>query len=72
VRLGRCPGCRYDMVLVDVYRCGCGQRHAKLRQAYLARTSVCPLPVISTVVRTHECGRRLRPLDSHALEGKSA
>jgi hypothetical protein len=54
------------MVLVAVHRCGCGQGHTKIAQFY-----TCPAPITDFVVRTHECGRRLRPLDSQPL-GKIA
>jgi hypothetical protein len=72
VRLGRCPDCRHDMVLVDVHRCGCGLRYTELRHTKIAQKRDCPQPIVVTAVRAHECGRHLRPLNAHALEGKSA
>lgn len=67
MKLGRCPVCKHRMVLVRVHRCGCGQGHQKI-----AQKRDCPTPVTQHVVRTHGCGRRLRPLDSQPLQGKSA
>jgi hypothetical protein len=51
------------MVLVRLYRCGCTPRHTTVGQV-----RGCPMAFTRTVVRTHECGRRLQPIDARELK----
>lgn len=63
MKLGRCPSCNHRLVLVKVYRCGCGQRHTRI-----AQRRGCPTPRVELVVRRHPgCEPRLRPLTAEEL-----
>lgn len=62
MKLGRCPVCRHRMVLVRLYRCGCKPRHTTVGQV-----KACPMAFTRTVVRAHECGRRLTPIGSEEM-----
>lgn len=65
MRIGRCPRCKFRMILVRVARCDCGLGHRRILQ----HPGECPAPYIQLRVRTHTCGRLLQPTE---IEGMSA